>query len=158
MKKFYQMIPREFENEEVNRRFQENIPSYDQLGKEIEELETKLVPLNSPIVFCHNDLSSGNIVYDEQTDIAFIDFDETFFNYQGFDIGNHFCEFAGVHVMDFDNYPQKEFQLKWLKSTLAIGIHSLESTKMSQTRTWKSYTSLSINLPWLLIFMAYFGV
>ncbi|XP_070545797.1 ethanolamine kinase 1-like [Ptychodera flava] len=120
MKKVYQMIPREFENEEVNRRFQENIPSYDQLGKEIEELETKLVPLNSPIVFCHNDLSSGNIVYDEQTeDIAFIDFDEAFYSYQGFDIGAHFCEFAGVHVMDFDKYPQKEFQLKWLKTYLS---------------------------------------
>ncbi|XP_070569904.1 ethanolamine kinase 1-like [Ptychodera flava] len=116
MKKYYQMIPREFEM----KRFQENIPSYDQLGREVEELETKLVPLNSPIVFCHNDLLLGNIVYDEQTeDIAFIDFELAFYNYQAFDIGDHFCEFAGVHVMEFDNYPKKEFQVKWLKSYLS---------------------------------------
>ncbi|XP_070569903.1 ethanolamine kinase 1-like [Ptychodera flava] len=120
MKKFYQMIPREFENEQKNRRFQENIPDYDQLGKEVEELETKLVPLNSPIVFCHNDLLLGNIVYEEQTrDVAFIDFETAFYNYQAFDIGNHFCEFAGVDVMEFDNYPKKEFQLKWLKKYLS---------------------------------------
>ncbi|XP_070569900.1 ethanolamine kinase 1-like isoform X7 [Ptychodera flava] len=92
MTRWYQNIPKEFEDEETNRRFKENIPNYDQLGKELEELETKLVQLNSPTVFCHNDLVLANIVYDEQT---------------------------SLHVVDFDNYPHKELQLKWLKKYLS---------------------------------------
>ncbi|XP_070569896.1 ethanolamine kinase 1-like isoform X3 [Ptychodera flava] len=119
MTRWYQNIPKEFEDEETNRRFKENIPNYDQLGKELEELETKLVQLNSPTVFCHNDLVLANIVYDEQTNVAFIDYEYACYNYQGFDIANHFCEFAGLHVVDFDNYPHKELQLKWLKKYLS---------------------------------------
>ncbi|XP_070569897.1 ethanolamine kinase 1-like isoform X4 [Ptychodera flava] len=119
MKRWYQNFPKDFEDEETNIRFKENIPNYDQLGKELEELETTLVQLNSPIVFCHNDLLLANIVYDEQTNVAFIDYEYTCYNYQGFDIANHFCEFAGLDVVDFDNYPQKEFQLKWIKKYLS---------------------------------------
>jgi len=36
--------------------------------------------------------------------VSFIDFEYIGYNYQAFDIGNHFCEYAGQHVavMSFD--------------------------------------------------------
>ncbi|CAI2182652.1 11047_t:CDS:10 [Funneliformis geosporum] len=42
---------------------------------------------------------------------------ETNENYRGFDIGNHFCEFAGFEC-DYSLYPDKKFQLQWLKHYL----------------------------------------
>lgn len=46
----------------------------------------------------------GNIIYDEATnDVTFIDFEYAACNYQAFDIGNHFNEFAGT-LDDFQFY------------------------------------------------------
>lgn len=42
------------------------------------------------------------------------------YNYQAFDIANHFCEFAGVEVYDPDRYPDPEFQKKWLRNYLMV--------------------------------------
>ncbi|XP_070536927.1 ethanolamine kinase 1-like [Ptychodera flava] len=120
LKSFYKNVPKEFEDKGKNERFKKHIPDYEQLGKEIEELMSVLVPLNSPIVFCHNDLLLGNVIYDEQTNsVSFIDYEYACYNYQGFDIADHFCEFAGIDEVDFNNYPDKEFQLKWLKKYLS---------------------------------------
>jgi len=100
--------------------FQECIPTKDALKTEILFLENQLTEQNSPIVFCHNDLLLKNIVYFEKPSrgVAFIDFEYADFNYQAFDIANHFCEFAGVDNFDPDLYPSKDFQLKWLEHYL----------------------------------------
>lgn len=34
------------------------------LKKELDSLEKELVLLDSPVMFCHNDLTVGNIIYD----------------------------------------------------------------------------------------------
>lgn len=60
----------------------------------------------SPIVFGHNDLLSGNILvlqqpgFDPQKPnmdgpICIIDYEYGGYTYRGFDIGNHFTEYAG---------------------------------------------------------------
>ncbi|CAK8691900.1 unnamed protein product [Clavelina lepadiformis] len=65
------------------------------LRKEVDELESCLTNLNSPIVFCHNDILLHNVIYNEYAEkISFIDYEYAGFNYQAYDIGNHFCEFA----------------------------------------------------------------
>lgn len=52
--------------------------------------------MKSPSVFCHNDLLLGNVIYTEALNkVTFIDYEYAEYNYQGFDIGNHFTEFAG---------------------------------------------------------------
>ena len=73
--------------------------------------------LNAPVVFCHNDLLSGNLMLSEDEGTAsislpftlisrvdllllseklyLIDFEYGSYNYRGYDIGNHFNEFAG---------------------------------------------------------------
>ncbi|NWI93865.1 EKI2 kinase, partial [Pitta sordida] len=50
--------------------------------------------------------------------VRFIDYEYTGYNYQAFDIGNHFNEFAGVKEVDYRLYPSKETQLQWLHSYL----------------------------------------
>lgn len=45
----------------------------------------------SPVVFCHNDLLSGNIMYAPDTDtVALVDFEYGNYNPRGFDLANHF--------------------------------------------------------------------
>lgn len=59
-------------------------------------LKAELEDLNSNVVFAHNDLLLGNVIYNEKEDtVTFIDFEYTAYNYQAFDIANHFAEFAG---------------------------------------------------------------
>jgi ethanolamine kinase len=66
------------------------------LQSEFVDLESKLRQLDSPIVFCHNDLLLGNVVYNEaKNSVTFIDYEYAAYNHQAFDIGNHFNEFAG---------------------------------------------------------------
>lgn len=82
-------------------------------------LKHELIKLNSPIVFCHNDLLLKNIVFDDKTSkVAFIDYEYSDYNYQAFDIANHFSEFCGVDPFDPSRFPSEEFQLTWLANYL----------------------------------------
>nr|XP_011734565.1 ethanolamine kinase 2-like isoform X2 [Macaca nemestrina] len=47
--------------------------------------------------------------------VRFIDYEYAGYNYQAFDIGNHFNEFAGVNEVDYCLYPARETQLQWLR-------------------------------------------
>eukprot|EP01029_Cantina_marsupialis_P022604 TRINITY_DN5521_c0_g1_i1.p1 TRINITY_DN5521_c0_g1~~TRINITY_DN5521_c0_g1_i1.p1 ORF type:complete len:215 (-),score=54.50 TRINITY_DN5521_c0_g1_i1:370-1014(-) len=73
--------------------------------------------LLSEITFCHNDLLSGNMIYSsEVNDVTLIDYEYGGWNYCGFDIANHFCEYAGF---DFDIerwYPNPEQQRIFLET------------------------------------------
>lgn len=69
---------------------------YVLLEKEYNLMEETLSKVNNPVVYAHNDLLFGNVLYNqEQNSVVFIDYEYTAFNYQAFDIANHFAEFAG---------------------------------------------------------------
>lgn len=71
-------------------------PSVQALRDEFSYLYKILEKLKSPVVFCHNDLLLGNVIYTENLKkVTFIDYEYADYNYQAFDIGNHFAEFAG---------------------------------------------------------------
>lgn len=58
-----------------------------------------------------------NIIYNDKNDtVSFIDFEYTHLNYALFDIANHFVEYAGVDDADFNIYPTREEQKRWLKT------------------------------------------
>uniref|UniRef100_UPI00398ECA29 ethanolamine kinase 1-like n=1 Tax=Pristiophorus japonicus TaxID=55135 RepID=UPI00398ECA29 len=98
-----------------------DMPSFDILVSEIEGLKEHLSQIKSPVVLCHNDLLCKNIIYTEAKGVVkFIDYEYTGYNYQAYDIGNHFNEFAGVSELDFSMYPPQEMQLEWLKSYLEV--------------------------------------
>lgn len=80
-------------------RFEMLIPSHAILEKEYRTLKSTLSKVNSPIVLAHNDLLLGNILYNPKREsVVFIDYEYTAFNYQAFDIANHFAEFAGNYT------------------------------------------------------------
>ncbi|XP_054660301.1 ethanolamine kinase 2 [Grus americana] len=102
-----------------NPSLQQDVPSLEMLEHELAWMKETLSQLGSPIVLCHNDLLCKNIIYDgTQEHVRFIDYEYTGYNYQAFDIGNHFNEFAGVKEVDYRLYPSKETQLQWLRSYL----------------------------------------
>lgn len=110
-----------------------------ELRKELQYLKMELRSLNSPIVFSHNDLLLGNVIFNENKKrVTFIDYEYADYNYQAFDIGNHFAEFVGkfdydnklftvpwtyflitgISEIDYSRYPSKEFQVEWLREYL----------------------------------------
>ncbi|KAM5144749.1 ethanolamine kinase 2 isoform 4-T4 [Callospermophilus lateralis] len=92
-----------------------DVPKLEVLERELAWLKEHLSQLDSPVVFCHNDLLCKNIIYDSaKGHVRFIDYEYTGYNYQAFDIGNHFNEFAGVNEVDYSRYPSRETQLQWL--------------------------------------------
>ncbi|XP_013013470.1 ethanolamine kinase 2 isoform X1 [Cavia porcellus] len=81
---------------EINPSLSADVPKVEVLERELAWLKEHLSQLNSPVVFCHNDLLCKNIIYDSAKGrVQFIDYEYTGYNYQAFDIGNHFNEFAG---------------------------------------------------------------
>ncbi|NWJ11342.1 EKI2 kinase, partial [Crypturellus undulatus] len=96
-----------------------DMPSLEVLEQELAWMKETLSQLGSPVVLCHNDLLCKNIIYNgAEEHVRFIDYEYTGYNYQAFDIGNHFNEFAGVKEVDYRLYPSKETQLQWLRSYL----------------------------------------
>lgn len=96
------------------------IPSKEQIKQEIEFVKKYLkeftIRVKSLIVFSHNDLLLGNIIYNKEKDlIKFIDYEYGQLNFQAYDIANHFNEYAGVDNPDYTFFPNKDFQMKWLK-------------------------------------------
>ncbi|XP_015253370.1 PREDICTED: ethanolamine kinase 1-like [Cyprinodon variegatus] len=95
------------------------VPSPQALRKELLWLQQSLSLLDSPVVLCHNDLLCKNIIYNQREgSVKFIDYEYAGYNYQAYDIGNHFNEFAGLNEVDYSHYPQRAFQLQWLRSYL----------------------------------------
>jgi len=80
------------------------------------ELKVELEALDSPVVFCHNDLLSANIIKQDNS-VQFIDYEYGCYNYRGFDIGNHFNEWAGFEC-DYSKYPSKAVQMVWIRHYL----------------------------------------
>jgi ethanolamine kinase len=92
----------------------------DKLKYETKFLENYLTSYaksnDSFIVFSHNDLSLTNMIYNQVADsIKFIDFEYASMNYQAFDVGNFFCEYAGIEVRDYTRFPRRDYQLKWIE-------------------------------------------
>lgn len=82
--------------------------------------------LDAPVVFSHCDLLPGNIIYNhESNETTFIDLEYGGYEYRGFDIANHFCEFAG-YTCDYSRYPTKEVQQEWIKIYLGSSVSNSE--------------------------------
>ncbi|KAJ4452105.1 hypothetical protein ANN_03621 [Periplaneta americana] len=116
IRQFLDIMPLRFEDAEKQARFLELIPSKSTLEEEFSQLKEVLSNVGSPIVFCHNDLLLANVIHNaKKKSVTFIDYEYSNYNYQAFDIGNHFAEFAGVSDVDYTAYPSPEFQRRWLR-------------------------------------------
>lgn len=93
------------------------------LDEELEVLKDMLSKVDSPVVFSHNDLQEGNILYLENCDdpkkqMTVIDWEYCSYNYRGYDFGNHFVEWCYDYTFPeypyykviSDDYPTKDEQ------------------------------------------------
>ncbi|XP_075064554.1 choline/ethanolamine kinase [Mixophyes fleayi] len=102
------------------------------LEEEMQSLRHLLKSTPSPVVFCHNDVQEGNILLlssrssHPSDKLMLIDFEYSSYNYRGFDIGNHFCEWVYNYHHDewpfykaqMSDYPTREQQLHFLRPYL----------------------------------------
>ena len=127
------------------------IPQKSELEQEVSFLKYLLPNLGSPIVFCHNDLLLKNIIYHTEPvtgpAVTFIDFEYAGYNFQAFDIANHFCEFAGVEVYDPDLYPDYEFQKTWLKNYLVTWkeLNSCHESHLAGSKSCEDISALAVS-------------
>ncbi len=140
--KWFRNVTGRFSRPESQARFDRSL-NLDHLQQELERLEAAVKSINCPIVFCHNDLLSGNIilcpgngkckiVYKSLIlldDVAFIDYEYGAFNYRSFDVANHFCEYAGFDC-DYSKYPSLDYQRQWIR------IYLQEWSRLSGTRQY----------------------
>ncbi|CAJ2642100.1 unnamed protein product [Trifolium pratense] len=92
--------------------------SFKELHEEIHDLQVLCDRLKSPVLFSHNDLLSGNIMINHEEDALYlIDYEYASYNYRGFDIGNHFAEYAGFEC-DYSLYPNMNEQYHFFRHYL----------------------------------------
>lgn len=133
-----------FLDPEKQKQFEATIKPISALRQEVEVLKAHLESLGSPIVFCHNDLLLKNIIYNEKKGtVTFIDHEYAMYNYEHFDIGNHFDEYAGVDNVDFSLYPDKTYQLVWLR-------HYLEQKAIADGRSPADVTDADVELHYVI--------
>ncbi|XP_048409808.1 choline/ethanolamine kinase [Stegostoma tigrinum] len=103
------------------------------LPAELANLRALLEATWSPVVFCHNDVQEGNILLLADRDpsstekLMLIDFEYSSYNYRGFDIGNHFCEWMYDYTYDqwpffkasMEKYPNRQQQLHFIRHYLS---------------------------------------
>ncbi|VDK84236.1 unnamed protein product [Litomosoides sigmodontis] len=88
---------------------------------DLHRLKDTIQRRQSKVVFCHNDLLIHNIIHDDKTDsISFIDYEYADYNYQDFDIANHFCEYAGVKDFNYSRCPDKKYKREWITKYLTF--------------------------------------
>ncbi|XP_016134153.1 ethanolamine kinase 1-like isoform X2 [Sinocyclocheilus grahami] len=126
-------------------RLNSEVPSTTCLRDEMIWLQQNLSKLGSPVVLCHNDLLCKNIIYNQQEgNVKFIDYEYAGYNYQAFDIGNHFNEFAGLNEVDYTLYPGRELQLQWLRAYLeAYEEYKSQGTQVSNTEVEVLYVQVN---------------
>ncbi|KAJ3324575.1 Ethanolamine kinase [Boothiomyces sp. JEL0866] len=118
MWKWANAVPQTYSSSVKQERLKKSGYNLNLLREELVELQSHLEKLESPVVFCHNDLNAANLIYDpEQGCCSLIDYEYGCHNYRGFDIGNFFCEFGGIEC-DFSKYPNEKIQKEWIKAYL----------------------------------------
>ncbi|XP_064281158.1 choline kinase alpha isoform X2 [Passer domesticus] len=134
---------RESQTRKLNKLLSYNLP------QEMKNLRAMLEATSSPVVFCHNDCQEGNILLlegkesSENQKLMLIDFEYSSYNYRGFDIGNHFCEWMYDYSYEkypffkasFLKYPSKKQQLHFLSNYLSAfhdGFENLSDEEKSE--------------------------
>ncbi|KAJ3137889.1 Ethanolamine kinase 1 [Physocladia obscura] len=138
---WFDAIPKKFSKPEVEASVRTFI-TRDRLKAELDDLQTQLEKVDSPIVFSHGDVNPNNIIYNAAEKKP-----------RGFDLGNHFCEHTGFDC-EWDLYPNEEFQRKFLREYLEA-YYSDKDYSVTEEEVTKLYAeankfSLAANLGWAL--------
>lgn len=132
MNQWSKEIPNELPNVKHREKFKLHV-DMEKIREEIKKLETSISNKNYKVVFCHNDLLGPNVIFNHETNqMFFVDYEYASYNYRGFDIANHFCEYAGFEL-DYTKYPnyeiRKQFVTSYLKTLKENDKNNTEPTK-----------------------------
>eukprot|EP00002_Diphylleia_rotans_P039308 TRINITY_DN9090_c0_g1_i1.p1 TRINITY_DN9090_c0_g1~~TRINITY_DN9090_c0_g1_i1.p1 ORF type:complete len:360 (-),score=91.20 TRINITY_DN9090_c0_g1_i1:426-1505(-) len=119
------------------------------IEKEVDLMKKLTEPLNAPVVFTHNDLLFGNILYDKSEEtVTFIDLEYAACNYRGYDIGNHFVEYGGFDC-NWGRYPDYAAQLNFLTEYLRKSLNR-DPTEQEFKALYKevNYYALMTHIHW----------
>jgi ethanolamine kinase len=95
--------------------------SFSSIRSEVEEIKEISDTIGAPVVFAHNDLLSGNLMFNkEEGKLYIIDYEYGSYSYRGYDIANHFNEYAGFEC-DYSLYPSKDKQFHFFRHYLSPG-------------------------------------
>ena len=108
----------------------------DAWAEELDFQEALIGRLAPPVVFCHNDAlaanfmvgvdeSAGGAVATDGTRVQLIDFEYGGYSYRGFDIGNHFVEYAGFEC-EWARYPDEARRRAFCAEYLGEGASDAE--------------------------------
>lgn len=140
LKRWFEGLPQVYLNPVVHEQWKHSSFTHEWIQKELLLLEYKVIAaIDSPVVFCHNDLLSANII-DTANDVMFIDYEYGAQNYRGFDIGNHFCEYAGFECEFDELYPKKEAQMVFLREYL----QTLNGNPVSESELELLYVEVNV--------------
>ncbi|KAL6655798.1 hypothetical protein ACP70R_006624 [Stipagrostis hirtigluma subsp. patula] len=132
-----------FDDNEKQKRY-ETI-SFREIQDEVKDLKDLSDLLHAPVVYAHNDLLSGNLMLnDSEEKLYFVDFEYGSYSYRGYDIANHFNEYAGFDC-DYDLYPDKDAQYHFFRNYLQAD-RANEACEFNRVILcgWKTNRSLSM--------------
>ncbi|GAA5810138.1 hypothetical protein MFLAVUS_003557 [Mucor flavus] len=143
MFKWLEQVPQKYQNPKTQSTFETRF-DMNKIRAELDYLIAELEKLNSPIVFSHNDLLYGNIIFNEEKEEAsFIDYEYGCYAFRGFDIGNHFNEFAGFEC-EYWRYPTKQFQLQWFDWYLTENNNGVKPTSAEKEKLFEEVNAFSL--------------
>ncbi|XP_076805139.1 choline/ethanolamine kinase-like isoform X2 [Clavelina lepadiformis] len=111
------------------------------VSEEVQFVKRMVLQMQPVVVFCHNDAQEGNLLCaddnNRQNPVQMIDFEYSSYNYRGFDIGNHFCEWMydyshpswPFYSYKPENFPTREQQLIFVDSYLESMYKAVPSRK-----------------------------
>nr|XP_029135256.1 choline kinase alpha-like isoform X2 [Labrus bergylta] len=158
MDKYLNQVMRlNFTRESQLRRFN-RLLSYN-LPQEVDMLKCLLESTHSPVVFCHNDCQEGNVLLlrgresSDKQKLMLIDFEYSSYNYRGFDIGNHFCEWMYDYTceefpffkVDAQAYPSKAQQLHFIESYLRESDQGFDNLSEEDQMNLKEQLYVEVN-------------
>ncbi|KAJ0029528.1 hypothetical protein NQD34_004525 [Periophthalmus magnuspinnatus] len=157
MEKYLSQVMRLNFTMESQLRLYNRLLSYD-LPHEMDTLRALLSSTPSPVVFCHNDCQEGNILLlkggqSSQQKLMLIDFEYSSYNYRGFDIGNHFCEWMYDYNCDefpffkvnTQAYPTKAQQMLFIESYLSEYEHEFDNMDEEDQMRLKEEMFVEVN-------------
>ncbi|XP_077424042.1 choline kinase alpha isoform X1 [Vanacampus margaritifer] len=129
------------------------------LQQEMDWLKSLLESTHSPVVFCHNDCQEGNILLlkghnqSDKQKLMLIDFEYSSYNYRGFDIGNHFCEWMYDYNCDefpffkvnAQAYPSKAQQLHFIENYLRASDQGFDNLSQQDQMKMKEELYMEVN-------------
>ncbi|KAJ1793487.1 hypothetical protein LPJ59_004718 [Coemansia sp. RSA 2399] len=102
----------------------EILDNWPRVVQAIDKFRRHVKQTHSPLVFAHNDLLAGNFLRLERTGkIEIVDYEYAGYNYRGYDIANHFCEWMVDYtqvehsdILDPARYPNEEERHNFLRA------------------------------------------